>query len=305
MFSLGPLAVAEGYRIEAHESVGSTNALALQRAVEGDPGKLWVVANEQTEGRGRRGRSWSTPRGNLAATLLVTGSFNAPTAATLGFVAGLSLGDALEQFHEKWTPVFRPEPPKLRSLDQSGVSMKRRDDLGATIVRANHSVGLGGGEARGGRFELKWPNDVLFDGKKLAGILLESSTMGDRLAVAIGIGVNVASHPENLPYPTTSLKEFDAGADAAALFQALSDAWIDNMRLWDHGRGMAATRERWLSRAAGLGGRVAVRVDGRIVQGIFETIDDSCRFIIREDDGSRLEIAAGDVHFGAVASLRD
>jgi BirA family biotin operon repressor/biotin-[acetyl-CoA-carboxylase] ligase len=85
---------------------------------------------------------------------------------------------------------------------------------------------------------------------------------------------------------------------------ALSDAWTDNARLWDEGRGLDAIRRRWLARAAGLGGEVAVRIDGNVVRGTFETIDADCRFVIRDDEGSVVTVAAGDVHFGAVASAR-
>ncbi|MFC6490501.1 biotin--[acetyl-CoA-carboxylase] ligase, partial [Nitratireductor sp. GCM10026969] len=179
------------------------------------------------------------------------------------------------------------------------------DALSATVPDARVAVGVDGAERGRSRFALKWPNDLLADGAKLAGILLESTSLeGGRLALAAGIGVNVASHPEDVPYPATSLASLGAKPDAGMLFLALSDAWIDNVRLWDGGRGLAAVRERWLERAAGLGGEVSVRVDGRVVRGIFETIDELCRFVIREDDGTRLRIAAGDVHFGAVASVR-
>ncbi|MBN9274640.1 MAG: biotin--[acetyl-CoA-carboxylase] ligase, partial [Mesorhizobium sp.] len=119
-----------------------------------------------------------------------------------------------------------------------------------------------------------------------------------------GIGVNVVAHPSDLPYPATSLNALGANCDAETLFLALSDAWSHNARLWDEGRGLAAVRRRWLERAAGLGGEVAVRVDGNVVRGTFETIDEDCRFVIRDDDGSVVTIAAGDVHFGAVASAR-
>ncbi len=133
-----------------------------------------------------------------------------------------------------------------------------------------------------GRFELKWPNDVLADGAKLAGILLESAQLdGGRYALAIGIGVNVVAHPEGLPYPATSLAALGADVDAETLFLALSDAWTANARDWDEGRGLARIRKNWLARAAGLGSDVAVRVDGNVVRGVFETIDDDCRFVIR------------------------
>jgi BirA family biotin operon repressor/biotin-[acetyl-CoA-carboxylase] ligase len=161
----------------------------------------------------------------------------------------------------------------------------------------------GGDGPRRQRFELKWPNDMLADGAKLAGILLESAVLPDgRHAVAVGIGVNVAAHPLDVPYPATSLAALGAACDAETLFLALSDAWTTAMRQWDGGRGLDAIRRRWLVGAAGLGSEVAVRQDGEIIRGVFETIDEHCRFVIRDRAGSLHRIAAGDVHFGAVAS---
>jgi BirA family biotin operon repressor/biotin-[acetyl-CoA-carboxylase] ligase len=268
-FELAPTAAFDGYRLEAHETVGSTNAIALERAREHDPGKLWIVSKRQESGRGRRGRAWETSRGNLAATLLLTGTAELKLAATLGFVAGLALSDA----------------------------------LAAVVPDLKVGVGVDGGGAHRNRFELKWPNDVLAGGAKLAGILLESAMLaGGGYGLAIGIGVNVVAHPEGLPYPATSLAALGAAADAETLFLALSDAWTANARDWNDGRGLASIRNRWLARAAGLGSDVAVRVDGNVVRGVFETIDEDCRFVIRADSGM-VKIAAGDVHFGAVASV--
>ena len=269
-FQLAPTATADGFRLEAHDAVGSTNALALERAMAGDPGKLWVVSKKQESGRGRRGRAWATPEGNLAATLLKVLDHDLQHAATLGFVAGLALADALD----------------------------------AIAPNARISVGVDGGSGQGvKRFELKWPNDVLASGAKLAGILLESTLLGQgRLAIAIGIGVNVVAHPTDVPYPATSLASLGAGVDAETLFLALSDAWSENERIWAGGRGLAAIRKRWLARAAGLGSEVAVRIEGNVVRGVFETIDEDCRFVIRDAKGETVKIAAGDVHFGAVAS---
>ncbi|MGD9913839.1 MAG: biotin--[acetyl-CoA-carboxylase] ligase [Rhizobiaceae bacterium] len=268
-FALAPTALAQGYRLEAHDRVGSTNQLALERARAGDSGRLWIVAREQESGRGRRGRVWATPHGNLAATLLVISRNEVRLLATLGFVAGLALADA----------------------------------LAAVVPAGRVAIAPDGGGSGGNRFELKWPNDVLAGGAKLAGILLESTMLetGGQ-GVAIGIGVNVAAHPEGLPYPATSLRALGGTCDAEALFVALSDAWDANARVWDEGRGLSQIRKRWLERAAGLGSEVAVRVDGNVLRGIFETIDEDCRFVIRDRVGERIRVAAGDVHFGAVAS---
>ncbi len=269
-FQLAPTATADGFRLEAHDAVGSTNALALERGIAGDPGKLWVVSKKQESGRGRRGRAWATPEGNLAATLLKVLDQDLQYAATLGFVAGLALADALD----------------------------------AVAPNARFWVGVDGGSGQGvKRFELKWPNDVLASGAKLAGILLESTLLGQgRLAIAIGIGVNVVAHPTDVPYPATSLASLGAGVDSETLFLALSDAWSENERVWAGGRGLASIRKRWLARAAGLGSEVAVRIEGNVVRGVFETIDEDCRFVIRDAKGETVKIAAGDVHFGAVAS---
>lgn len=268
-FSLAPTAIRDGYRLEAHDSVGSTNAMALERAAAGEDGRLWVVSKKQEAGRGRRGRAWATPEGNLAASLLLT-DVDLRLAATLGFVAGLSLSDALE----------------------------------AAVPGLSLAVAPDGGNLAGGRFELKWPNDVLAGGAKLAGILLESGGIEGRPAVVIGIGVNVAAYPDDLPYPATSLAALGSTVGAEELFEALSEAWVANSRLWDGGRGLAAVRSRWLGRAAGLGGEVAVKIDGEVRRGVFETIDEECRFVMRTRDGARFAVAAGDVHFGAVASAR-
>lgn len=269
VFSLAPTALAEGYRLEAHDSVGSTNALALDHARAGDTGRLWVVSKRQESGRGRRGRAWATPSGNLAATLLLVDTYELKLAATLGFVAGLALADALD----------------------------------AVMPGRRVGIALDGGGNGDNRFELKWPNDVLADGAKLAGILLESAMLGEgRFALAVGIGVNVEVYPEDVPYPATSLRQLGATVDAETLFLALSDAWTENIRNWDSGRGVARIRQHWLARAAGLGSEVAVRVEGNVVRGVFETIDEDCRFVIRAGGGTIVKIAAGDVHFGAVAS---
>lgn len=270
-FTLAPTAVTAGYRLEVFDTVGSTNAVALERAASGDTGPLWLVTKNQQQGRGRRGRQWQTPQGNLAATLLFVPESGLKHAATLGFVAGLALADA----------------------------------LAAAVPDINFGIGADGGSVTGGRgrFELKWPNDVLADGAKLSGILLESTLLHDqRFAVAIGIGVNVVTSPDDTPYPATSLAALGSSCNAERLFLALSDAWIENLRLWGEGRGLSAIRQRWLKQAAGLDSQVAIRIDGEVVRGVFETIDEECRFVIRKVDGGLVTVSAGDVHFGAVAS---
>jgi BirA family biotin operon repressor/biotin-[acetyl-CoA-carboxylase] ligase len=266
-FWLGSKAAARGYRLVGFDAIGSTSTEAANAARAGDIGDVWFAALQQTAGRGRRGRPWETPHGNLAASLLVVPDCDPAITATLGFVAGVALSDALKR-----------EVPGVR-------------------------VGLDGADAPGVRVALKWPNDVLADGSKLAGILLEAHPRPDeRMAVVIGFGVNVVAAPEGLPYPATSLTALGANLKAEPLLAALSDTWVDAVEIWDNGRGVADILSLWRAAAAGIGAEVAVKREGDVLRGVFETIDDAGRLIVRGKDNTRVAITAGDVHFGVTAS---
>lgn len=267
-FLLGPKAEAAGYRIEARDTVGSTNAEALAQARSGHEDRLWIVSDHQSAGRGRRGSQWGTQRGNLAASLYCCVDCPTGVAATLGFVAGLAIDEAVRR-------IF----PCL-AAPQSGA-----------------------GEAGSTRLRLKWPNDLLLDGGKLAGILLEAEpTAGDRLAVVVGIGVNVVGTPDDLPYRATSLASLGGTVSAAEVFHVLSDAWVDFHRAWNDGVGFDRIREVWLDRAGGVGEETLVRLGDRTLHGVFESIDHAGRLVIRLADGTRHSVSAGDVHFGAAVA---
>jgi len=273
-FILGQRAAAEGFRVAAFETIGSTSAEAMRRAREGDAGRLWVVAGQQSAGHGRRGRPWATPAGNLAASLLVLLPRTAG-AANLGFVAGLALHRALL--------AVAPGLDVAIGLDATSL----------------------GSPAQRGRLSLKWPNDVLLDGGKIAGILLEASALAEGLtAVVIGIGVNVAHKPEGLPYPATSLAGEGAAVTPQQLFAALSDAWVEEDALWAGGRGFSQIRSAWLERASGIGEPVAVQLGEEIVRGTFDTIDEEGRLMVRTGAGALHPITAGEVHFAAAATAR-
>src|SRR5262249_60323230 len=156
----------------------------------------------------------------------------------------------------------------------------------------------------GPRFSRKGPNDVLADGRKLSGILLEAETAGDGLAVVVGIGTNVVAAPEGTPIPATSLRALGMNVDAETLFSALSDGWAEFRGIWDNGRGFAEIRRLWLGRAAGLGQAGALKSGGTAVPGTFDTIDEQGCMIVRTAAGRLVPIPAGDVYFGAAASTR-
>jgi BirA family biotin operon repressor/biotin-[acetyl-CoA-carboxylase] ligase len=230
----------QGWRMERHARLGSTNDEARRRALAGDPGRLWLIADEQTAGRGRQGRTWSSPPGNLYASALVLDPCETAIAPQLGFVAGVALRRAV-------------------------------GDLGPANVA------------------LKWPNDLVANGAKLAGLLIEGvlSPQG-RLAVIAGFGVNLASSPRGLSYPTTDLSELLARLiSPGMLLERLVRRFDETLAIWDEGRGFAAIREIWLASAAGLEGPVRVSGPRGDREGIFSGIDPQGRLLLRA--GNRIE----------------
>jgi BirA family biotin operon repressor/biotin-[acetyl-CoA-carboxylase] ligase len=141
------------------------------------------------------------------------------------------------------------------------------------------------------RLSLKWPNDVLLDGVKMSGILLERA--GD--AVIIGFGVNIASHPEGTERPATSLAA--AGWPAIApveLLEALMPAFATARTLWAT-NGFEPIRYRWLAHAAGIGDRIAARLGAETLEGRFEGLAGDGALELRLDDGSLRPVHAGEV----------
>lgn len=254
---LGPLAQTRGVRLLALENVDSTNEEARRLIDDGERGPLWITAGRQTRGRGRLGRDWVSPAGNLHASFIPGEFCESRVSPQLGFVAG---------------------------------------------VAAMRALRLAAGQ---GSFALKWPNDLLLDGGKLGGILLEnvSAPTGDaRAPVApvtiIGIGVNCAEAPRDLPYDARALSALGPNWPSAAAFLAqLSDALIEALDVWRGGEGFALLREEWLTYAGGLGADIRVALARETVEGRFETIDATGRLVLATAEGVRV-IEAGDVLLG-------
>jgi BirA family transcriptional regulator, biotin operon repressor / biotin---[acetyl-CoA-carboxylase] ligase len=246
---LHPSAAAAGFRLLAFETLPSTNSHALSLARGGERGPLWITAAQQTAGRGRRGNEWSSPGGNLYATLILTDPAPAEYAPQCSFVSALAVHDALVSCG-----------PGLRDA-----------------------------------LTLKWPNDVLCNGRKLAGILIEGEQASHGLVVAIGIGVNVRRHPQGTPYPTTDLAAAGVDVSAESLFAALSAAMLDRLAQWRRGTAFADIRADWLERAALMRGQMKVRLPGSELTGHCESLDESGRLLLRLADGTLQAIAAGEV----------
>ena len=215
--------------------------MALARTGLGEG--VWLRAERQRAGRGRQGRIWSSPPGNLYASTLVRLRPGDPAPATLGLLAAVAL-------HEAVCAYFRG------------------DDL-----------------------VLKWPNDLLLGGAKLSGILLER--VDD--AVVVGIGVNLAHHPDLPERPATSLAAHGVEAAAPAFAETLAEAFARWLGIW-RSSGFASVRARWLDRAHPVGSALVVRLpDGGVQEGLFAGLDSDGALKLRLADGATRVIHAADV----------
>src|SRR5215467_10160094 len=139
---------------------------------------------------------------------------------------------------------------------------------------------------------IKWPNDMLLADAKFAGILTEAEGVD---TVVIGIGINCTSHPADTEYPATDLAAAGVAVSAEAAFSKLSAKMIGRLAQWNQGEHFATIRTDWLSRAAGVGDNISIRLSERVLTGCFETIDDMGQLVLVEPEGNRYAIAAGDV----------
>jgi len=144
--------------------------------------------------------------------------------------------------------------------------------------------------------QVKWPNDVLADGRKLAGILLESGEDALGRWLAVGIGVNLANSPPGTEFPATSLAQLgiavpssqDALTSLAARFAHWYDVWMSE--------GFQTVRAAWLARAGGLGKSIRARLPDAVHEGVFEGVDASGALLLNQQGRVRA-IAAGEVFF--------
>ena len=223
-------------------ALGSTNARAADLLDLGEEPGFWVTADEQLTGRGRLGRDWSSPVGNLYATAALAPDVPMDRLPELPLVVAVAVHDAV--------------------AETTG-----REDL-----------------------RLKWPNDLLAGGAKIAGILLEAG--GRRDVVLAGIGINLVSHPSLAAYPTADLRSLGSAVDRDELWTALGSAVDRNMREW-HSGGFGPFRQRWLRVAHGLGSTVRVRTPSDIVEGVADGIDEQGRLLLRTAGGVKT-MTAGD-----------
>ncbi|MEW9919176.1 biotin--[acetyl-CoA-carboxylase] ligase [Marimonas sp. MJW-29] len=235
------------------DEIDSTNAEAARRAPTlGGP--TWIFTHRQTQGRGRRGRAWTDPAGNFAATL-----------------------------------VFKPnEPLRAVALNSFVAAISLREALNALAPSDGYS--------------LKWPNDVLLNGAKIAGILLESAGNAGQVDwLAIGIGVNLRAAPEAQAVEPGALRassveaELGVRIDPLQLLDLLAINMDANRRLMQTA-GFDAIRRIWLSHAARRGEVITARTMRDEIRGTFEDVDAEGNLILRTA-GGEVAVTAADVFF--------
>ncbi len=241
------------YRLIGLGTVDSTNDEAKRLALEGEesaPDGTIVWAKEQTAGRGRRGRSWSSPPGNLYCSLILRPDVPAEKAAELSFVAALAVFDMLGRVGEP-----------------------------------GHQV------------DLKWPNDILLNDRKVAGILLEAETGGSANPewIVLGLGVNVGVFPGDTDFPATSFRAENWRATEVDCLESFARHFLQWVTQWKD-EGFAPIRKTWLLRCHGQGEKIEVQLENETVTGIFTDIDEAGAMLVKTASGER-RITAGDVFF--------
>ncbi len=240
-------ALPEGFRLIHFDRVGSTNDEAKSLARAGAAEGTLVWADEQTAGRGRRGRAWQSPPGNLYMSLVMRPEGAPARAAQLGFVAALGLGDALAE---------------LTGQGLTGPALQLRYKWPNDLI-------AGGRKLAG----------ILLES--------ETTASGGVDFVVIGAGVNLVSRPTDVEFPATSLAEEGfAGVTPPLLLEAFARHFEPWTRRW-RADGFAPVRTAWLARASGVGEAVRVRLEHDILLGRFSDLDDDGALLLDAADGRR------------------
>jgi len=245
-----------GWRVMGFDSLDSTNA-ALIRIVEqeGDVHEgLMVWAATQTAGRGRAGRVWASPRGNVYVSIIIAAPDDPARMPDIGFVAAVAVRETIVEL-----PRHNAGEPKV---------------------------------------SCKWPNDILIDGEKTAGILPEVAIDDSgRSWVVLGIGINLNAVELNPgAYPPTALSLHGIDTTPAHVLTVLTRSlhkWLNHWRT----DGFQAIRTKWMDCGPAVGAHIAVGLPEGAVSGTFVGLDDDGALLLETRKGKR-RIVAGDVLFG-------
>lgn len=274
-YSYTPEGIAEalntvllGRRIEVRQQVGSTNDLMREAARRGEPEGLVIAANEQVKGRGRLGRNWAAPSGCcILCSVLLRPRFSPKQAFYLTIAASLAI---------------------YRACKMLFVENQSKSNLDSPII--DHRLPT---------TTIKWPNDVLVRGKKVAGVLCESEFGGGEWAFCVvGFGINVNISPEelgDLKSTATSLSiELGYSVDRALLLASV--LWeLEALYLLLQGGQFSQVFGEWATILDTIGKRVSVNEPSGVLIGQALRVDEAGALVIRLDSGEVRRVLAGDI----------
>ncbi|WCR53001.1 MAG: Bifunctional ligase/repressor BirA [Wolbachia endosymbiont of Ctenocephalides orientis wCori] len=243
----------ESFYIHHYKEVTSTNSEALDLISKGVTNETVIIADKQTDGRGRTGKNWVSPEGNFYASLLIN----------------LSHSILLDSSAMRWDNIN-----KLTEL-----TFIVAIAVGSTLLSLKDDLDL----------KYKWPNDVLINGKKISGILLEKVSSSNWLVIGIGININYAplSGATCVSDYGISISNMDLLKELIVNFNKARKQWLFE--------GFHAIRKIWLSRAFKLNNQISIKLADKLYEGIFTDIDKSGKLMLQQKDDSLVYFDAGEL----------
>lgn len=253
-------------------TIESTNKEARKHAQRGDRGPLWITAVAQTEGRGRAGRTWYSPPGNLHASLLLFDPSPCERAPELAFVAALALREAIIAEAPALAPALRfkwPNDLLLAGRKCAGILIEGEIDprMGVAVV-----IGIGVNCVQCPPTASRHVNGI------------SDKTQPHRYVSG-----------QELLVPATDLRSHGVDITAERLFERLSATMCARIAQWNRGAGLPAILSDWLAVAGGIGETICVRNGRDEKSGRFIGLDQGGRLMLERADGSIETISAGDV----------
>ena len=244
-----------GRNIVYYDSVDSTNLRIKQMGDEGAPEGTLAVADKQTAGRGRRGRSWDSPSGSsIYMSLLLRPEIEPDQAPMLTLVMALSVAEGI---------------------------MDCGDSCGNPDVK------------------IKWPNDIIINGKKLVGILTEMSSELDNIhyvVIGIGINVNTDDFPEDIASVAASMHVITGAYYKRA--EIIADTWKAFEKYYDlfvQTENLALMVDAYNQRLVNMDRRVMIEERGHRYEGTARGIDAEGALLVERDDGTTTSVISGEV----------
>ena len=230
------------------DEIDSTNNEAQRILDHKSNFPLWIIANEQTSGRGRKNRYWVSQKGNFMGTFILEHEIEKQYIPHLSFVTSLALKNTIEGLNSCMTDIF-----------------------------------------------LKWPNDIIINDSKCAGILIESlKSNNDKEYLAIGIGVNLIKFPLNSSFKATSLKkEFNFDIDRDEFLKKLNINLLESIKIWEKGKNFSKILEDWKKFAYKINENISMLLPtGKKLDGIFSDLNDQGGLILSHNGEKSVFYAA-------------